>query len=126
MQPQDPYQPPQEQPSAPPQQPYSAQPQAAGAPGQMYAAPSPTTVAPIDYLNQIAVPTHSKKFSPLVVFGLIGGVIVAAAIALFVFSAVKPCCDSKMRTADKKLIILFKISSLQCNKSYFGCISLNI
>lgn len=99
MQPQNPFQPQQGQPTQPGFQgsasPY--QPQQYQAPAQNYGTPQQqpyvgtepqpavanVTQYPVDYLNQIAQPVPVKKASPMFIFGIIGAVLLIAGLAMF-------------------------------------------
>lgn len=107
MNPNNPYQPQPTPQPAPTEQPYGYQP-----------APEPGTVAqqyPVDYLNKIATKQPVKKASPMIIFGLIGGVIIAAAIALFMIVRLSapPDASSQSYALKARLDTLAKITEGQ-------------
>lgn len=130
MQPQNPYPPQPGQPTPQPGQPgpvppypangYAPEPQGYGTPPVSYTSqqPAPVTTVnqyPVDYLNQIAAPTHVKKMNPFVLFGLLGALLLAVGIALVVMvqAAAPPSVSSQLYAAQARLDTIVKVTSEQ-------------
>lgn len=121
MQPQNQPQP--EQPFAP--QPTQGQPPVQGtyasqpAPYVQQPAPAQAPNAPeqftVDYLNQIAKNTPVKKASPLVVFGLIGGILIFVIGIMFflIQSAAPPDVSTQVTALQARLDTLSKVTTEQ-------------
>lgn len=106
-------------PSAPPTPPsgYAPQPTPAawGAPASP---PQPGQVAgqyPVDYLNQIAAPTQVKKMRPAVLFGLIGGVVSVAILAVVILAQITapPDVSKQLFALQARLTTLTKVAAEQ-------------
>lgn len=102
-----------------PQNPYQPQPPQGPQPGQATPVEQPVTPAnsqfPVDYLNQIATPLPVKKVSPLVLFGIIGTVIVLAAVAVFMLiqSTAPPSAAAQLYSLQARIGTLDKITTEQ-------------
>lgn len=70
---------------------------------------------PVDYLNQIATPLPVKKASPLLVFGLIGGVLLTVGLALFMViqSTAPPNVSMQLYSLQTRLDTLDRVSNEQ-------------
>lgn len=102
-----------------------------GQPAQVGYAPQPTQFTPqvapaapvpnpneqfsVDYLNKIATNTPVKKASPLLIFGLIGGILVLAAglLIFMVQAAAPPNVSTQIYALQARLDTLSKVTSEQ-------------
>lgn len=66
---------------------------------------------PVDYLNQIAPQSTKPTMNKIMVFGMIGGVVLLAIIAIFILSNLGGGPVQKMQTLAARLQTLQKISS---------------
>jgi len=132
MQPQNPFQPQQGQPplpgpaagyppvapqpatpthQAPTQYPAQPQPVAYGPPSDQPTAS--VSQYPVDYLNQIATPIRVKKVSPLLVFGLIAGILVTVGLSLFMIikSTAPPNVNAQLYSLQARLDTLGTVTT---------------